>query len=290
MFNADPLWYFINERHNIYLKKHRGDPFPWTDDPILQQYRFCNSFRELDTVTIWIRENWREPYADHPNLPFAMSVARQINWPDTLEEIGFPDTWDPERVQRIMADKKARGEKVYTGAYMLTGTLGGTKTEQTVFKILDPLFKDPPPVEKTLEDTWRHYLARPGFSGFMAYEVVTDLRHTKWLCDAPDIMTWANAGPGAKRGLHRIHGRRPVYITANGKEKLSDKLPNEQALEEMRELLEIANGPNSPIQDHVPLPLEIRDVEMCLCEVDKMLRVKNGEGRPRSKYRRGIVK
>ena len=76
---------FINERHAIYINKVSGADFPWTEDKILQDYSFCNVFRELDKVTIWIRENWREPFADHPNLPFAMAMARQINWPDTLE-------------------------------------------------------------------------------------------------------------------------------------------------------------------------------------------------------------
>ena len=184
---------FMVERHNIYLRRFiEGDPYPWTDDPILNEYSFCNVYRELDRVTIWIRENWREPYADHPNLPFAMAMARQINWPDTLEEIGFPEHWNPERIKAIMQGRLNRKEKVYTGAYMLTGTLGGTKVEQTIDKILTPLYEMPPRIiSNSLEETWKRYLPYPGFSGFMAYEVVTDLRHTKHLENAEDIMTWA---------------------------------------------------------------------------------------------------
>ena len=97
---------FMVERHNIFIKKEiNNEPYPWSTDPILTEYSFCNVYRELDKVTIWIRENWREPYADHRNLPFAMAVARQINWPDTLEEIGFPDIWEPEKVIAIMQDR-----------------------------------------------------------------------------------------------------------------------------------------------------------------------------------------
>ncbi len=276
MTPIEALWYFINERHNIYLNKCRGDPWPWTDDKILQTYRFCNVFRELDTTTIWIRKNWREPYADHPNLPFAMAMARQINWTPTLEEIGFPDPWNPEEVERIMRARKLRKEKTYTSAYMLTGTLGGTKTEQTVFKILNPLYMDPIHMMGSLEETWKMYLPRPGFSGFMAYEVVTDLRHTKHLENATDIMTWANAGPGAVRGLNRIHGR-----------KLNQPLRSkEQARQEMRALLMQANsGLRGPIHSHVPTPLEMRDIEHCLCETDKYLRAYTGTGRPRQLYK-----
>jgi len=258
---------YMIERHSIYERRAEGQAYPWTDDPILKEYSFCNVYRELDRVTIWIRENWREPYADHPNLPFAMAMARQINWPDTLEEIGFPEHWNPKRIKAIMQGRLNRKEKVYTGAYMLTGTLGGTKVEQTIDKILTPLYEMPPRIiSSSLEETWRRYLPYPGFSGFMAYEVVTDLRHTKHLENAEDIMTWANPGPGAKRGLNRIHGR-----------ELEKSIPKAQLISEMKELLDLCNM--------APLPLEMRDIEHCLCEFDKYERVRLGQGKPRAKYK-----
>ncbi len=258
---------YMIERHSIYERRAEGQAYPWTDDPILKEYSFCNVYRELDRVTIWIRENWREPYADHPNLPFAMAMARQINWPDTLEEIGFPEHWNPERIKAIMQGRLNRKEKVYTGAYMLTGTLGGTKVEQTIDKILTPLYEMPPRIiSNSLEETWKRYLPYPGFSGFMAYEVVTDLRHTKHLENAEDIMTWANPGPGAKRGLNRIHGR-----------ELEKSIPKAQLISEMKELLDLCNM--------APLPLEMRDIEHCLCEFDKYERVRLGQGKPRAKYK-----
>jgi hypothetical protein len=257
---------YMIERHSIYERRAEGQPYPWTEDPILNEYSFCNVYRELDRVTIWIRENWREPYADHPNLPFAMAMARQINWPDTLEEIGFPEEWKPQHVKNIMQDRMARKEKVYTGAYMLTGTLGGTKVEQTVDKILTPLYVNFPHEYSSLENCWKSFLPYAGFSDFMSYEVVTDLRHTKWLCKAPDIMVWANPGPGAKRGLNRIHGR-----------ELEKSIPKAQLISEMRDLLALLNNK--------PLPLEMRDIEHCLCEFDKYERVRLGQGKPRAKYK-----
>ena len=271
MDNIERFFDYINERHSIYLKRQKRDPFPWTEDEILQTFSFCNVFRELDTVTIWIRQNWRELYADHPNLPFAMSMARQINLPDTLEELGFPEHWNPERIKAIMQGRMNRGEKVYTGAYMLTGTLGGTKVEQTIDKILTPLYENPPPIHhNSLQNTWAEYLPYAGFSGFMAYEVVTDLRHTKHLENAEDIMTWANAGPGAKRGLNRIHNR-----------ELKKTIKTDQLLNEMSELLDISY---LYLKKYVPI-LEMREIEHCLCEFDKYERTRLFEGRPRSKYK-----
>ena len=164
---------------------------------------------------------------------------------------------------------------------MLTGTLGGTKVEQTIDKILTPLYENQPPIYKySLEKTWREYLPYAGFSGFMAYEVVTDLRHTAHLQDADDIQTWANAGPGAKRGLNRIHGR-----------VVNQTIKIDQLNAEMKELLDVSDEINQTTMDtglylaNWVDSLEMRDIEHCLCEYDKYERVRLGEGRPRSKYR-----
>lgn len=269
--NIEGFFKYVNEREMIRIRKESGMNPPWTEDKILKEFSFCNVSREDDRVTKWIRENWREPYADHPNLPFAMAVARQINWPDTLADIGFPVEWKPREVKAIMQARKDAGEKVYTGAYMLTGTLGGSKIEQTVDKILTPLYnKHPEIVGYSLESTWRNYLPYPGFSGFMAYEVVTDLRHTHHLGNAVDINSWANPGPGAKRGINRINGY-----------DLDNRMTMEEWVNEMKELLE-----ESPyhLEGHFTRWLEMRDIEHNLCEFDKYERVRLGQGRPRAKY------
>jgi hypothetical protein len=51
----------------------------------------------------------------------------------------------------------------------------------------------------------------------------------------------------------------------------------------MRELLELSR---TALPDFVP-KLELREIEHSLCETDKWLRVKAGQGRLRSKYEAG---
>jgi hypothetical protein len=112
--------------------------------------------------------------------------------------------------------------------------------------------------------------------GFMAYEMVTDMRHTRLLEDATDIYTWANPGPGARRGLQRLG------LAYNGV----------HAITSMRQLLARAHyvydrfdDTHADGADKSNLPIfEMRDIEHSLCEFDKYCRVKFGEGEPRSKY------
>jgi hypothetical protein len=310
--NAQPLWDWINERHRITLRRRAGEAWPWTADTILQQYRFCNVFRELDTVTQWIERNIRQPYAEHPNLWFMLAIARQINHPPTLVELMEPwgDThcpvpnrkgkllasawperdWDLDRqiyAANIMDCRKARGEQVYTGAYMIRAesdprkewyswskqlyltriVLGKVWEAREGFQQMRDWADRHSPLTLQQVHTW--FMQFHGWGGFMAYEVVTDLRHTRYLRNAPDILTWANAGPGALRGLNRLAGR-----------PLNAPLKQQQACAEMQHLLTMSR---KAVGAHVPL-IEMRDIEHSLCETDKYLRVLNGEGRPRSLY------
>lgn len=289
-----PLVTLMKERHSIYLKRQRGLPKPWTDDKILQTYSFCNTYRELDRVTIWVRENIREPFADHPALWFALCMARQINWPDTLAELladkkgATPmhgKRFDPDRMRSIMLARQARGEKLYTGAYMINAQFG--KREEyagrdkaffTSHIVLAPLWATRDYVEghlrelPTIEDTTNLLSTYHGWGGFMSYEVATDMRWTRYLNQAADICTWANPGPGAKRGLNRLYGR-----------DTRAHLNRDKAIEEMREVYAL-------VKKQWPRPskdwpaIEMREIEHSLCECDKYLRVQSGEGRPRAKY------
>ncbi len=306
-----PFWYWIKERQRIYLKRLLNQPREeWTRDPILQTYAFCNVFREHDRVTKWIDTNLRKPYADHPNLWFMMCWARQINWPPTLAatlaETGLPDKWDPARACASMRALQQRGEKVYTGAYMLRGDIqkegGGSndKPTYTCFKVLDPVWKAvkdgniPVGGNVSIEAVTKWLESFHGWGGFLAYEVATDLRHTRYLQHAPDINSWANPGPGAKRGLNRLFGR-----------SVKAEVRRDQAIEEMMLLLDLSRtelpgwvrpdavdfttvlttGTKGNVTKRVlTAQLEMRDIEHSLCETDKHLRVKLGEGRPRAKF------
>lgn len=306
---------FMKARHDIYLDRKAGKPGPWTADPVLRDGRFCNIFRELDTVTIWIDQNIRQPYADHPHLWFMLAIARYINWPDTLRYLmdeAEPGTWpdgedfEPAKLTKALEDYAAAGNKVYTGAYMIRAESDPSKEWYSWTKhryiaeiVLGRLWEDREEWQRMLETTpgvlrafnrletvWEKFQQHRyiGWGPFMAYEVVTDLRHTRYLRNAPDIWAWANAGPGAIRGLNRLYGR-----------DLAAKPLPEQTNAEMIELMQELNaldargfnetfGPPQLGSPHVGPRFEARDIEHTLCEFDKYERVRLNEGKMRSKY------
>jgi hypothetical protein len=290
-----PLWYWMSERHAIYVRRLSGQPKPWTHDRILQSFRFCNVFRELDTVTCWIRENIRKPYADHEHLWFMLAIARYINLPDTLQALIEAGAWPsnpdftPSLMTEVLDARKSHGEQIYTGAYMIRAESDPkapwyrwSKQRYIAEIVLGRLWEDRKAIGEFLDHecdelqrAWAMLAKAPRYVGwgpFMTYEWVTDLRWTRYLEDAADIYSWANAGPGALRGLRRL--RHPEF-------KLDGPpVAPDEATAEMIKLMRMAPKFLPAEFDE----LELRDIEHSLCEVDKYLRVFHGEGKPRASY------
>ena len=258
--------YWILERESIRQLKEGGAPKPWTKDVILQSYRFCNVRREDDKVTRWFAANWRKPENwSARNFVPAIILGRTINWPETLEEIGFPHAWDSAATLLKLDLRQARKEKVYTGAYMITAGPTGVRKNAFVLGNADSYFFGPPKLDPlSLEKSCNELRQYPCVGPFIAAQIIADLKQTSHLDNAKDWWDWAGLGPGSTRGLHRLYGR-----------NLTASLPQEVGLGEMREVREALD---------LPFKLCLQDVQNCLCETDKYLRVKWGQGKPRSGY------
>src|ERR1700690_2485104 len=50
----DAYWRFAAKRQRIFELRAREKPGPWTDDPILQRFKFCNAFRASDRVSQYL--------------------------------------------------------------------------------------------------------------------------------------------------------------------------------------------------------------------------------------------
>jgi len=266
------FFYWVNERHRIYLNRQAGKPKPWSSDPIFQQYKFTNAFRQLDKGTEWLT-NFIAPHLNEGAiLLFNIAWYRLFNWTGTGDRVGWVEKWNKKQFQEILEKAFADDEQVFTGSHIIRGFKGQSKISSMcdvlglLWDNLDETYQRV--AGNTLQNAFNEMLEYPLIGGFLGYEIVTDLRHTPMLENAPDIMTWANAGPGAMRGLGRIWP------------EIKFRHKQDACLKGMRELLEV-----SPqyLEPHVP-KLEMRDIEHSLCESDKYRRVRDDGGRCRNKY------
>jgi hypothetical protein len=281
---VEKFFYWIDERHNMFKVRSAGKPPPWTYDPILRDYKFTNPFRENDRVTVWMRQNWTKPNDNRPpaEIIFNCCLFRMIGTSEFAEEHGWVcDEFVPEHTKFVIDKRLDEGLRTFTGAYIITNQgIKKPKSEVVVDEFLVPIWEAKENLAKISQETQSLQATHEamgkfrgwGGGGFMSYEVVTDLNYTSVLGTAKDRYTWANAGPGAKRGLNRLYKR-----------DLKKSLSQTQANLEMQTLLYEA-------QDYLPFrfgpkdQVDMRTIEHSLCEFDKYIRVKNGEGKPRSRY------
>lgn len=271
-----PVTAWVMEREAIRKKKEAGQPPPLTDDPILSKYRFCNAYRELDAVTVWIRDNWRIPNRYQPDLWFAMVVARHINLPVTLEAIGFDRVlpWDPAGFKSVISARQAIGVKSYNGAYMIRAGRTGPKHDYLADQVLTPLWdkRDElrPRLTDTLEAVHSRLQAQFGLGSFMAAQVVADLKYSVPLVDAHDWWEFAASGPGSRRGLNRVMHLPPrdPWTEQQWRDNLA----------KLRTRLEPEWKSLGMTWCHA------QDTQNQLCEFDKYERARLGEGRPKRRY------
>tara|TARA_R100001143_G_scaffold49683_1_gene44640 strand:+ start:19 stop:924 length:906 start_codon:yes stop_codon:yes gene_type:complete len=274
----DTYFYWIHERESIRINKEvLGHTPPWTDDEVLQKYKFCQVFREDDRTTRWFREHIREPLRDSTDVFMATVIFRWFNYIEsgrTLIKHDLLCNWDRKKA----IEEISKQDKWVTGAYIIK-TPNRMNKVTGVAECISHMWKDKNYLIDTmygissLEKIWNVLRDYPYMGPFMAYEVVTDLRHTYVADNADDIMTWANPGPGAMRGLNRLTGRELGFCKRSHPWN-----------EEMQELLKIAYERlnNNIIDLH---KFEMREVEGGLCEFDKYSRTVQKQGTTRSIYK-----
>jgi hypothetical protein len=274
------IWEFAQKRHLIYLRRKAGvDPAQWTDDHILQRFRFCNIYRELDTVTDWLRVNWREPNADNPDLWHAFVVARHMNNIPMLAALGGATLpWDRERFIEISEQRRLAGEKTFGAAYMIGTRHKGSKGVYLANEVFEPLWKARHLVRPQPGDTltaWHMQLGLwYGLASFMSAQVIADIKHAGALSKATDWHSFSASGPGSRRGLNRLMKR-----------------PLKQSWKEDEFRLRVSElrlrlAPH--FYEAGWVPPDGQDTQNILCEFDKYERVRKGEGRPKQLFKGGL--
>lgn len=287
--HLEDLIYFAKERESIRKLKESGAPAPWTQDLILQIFRFCNLRRRDDRVSRWLREHvLTQKNIDYDLRAFLQfsAWARLNNWPPTVEAVMAAGFYPRHRINwkglGKFLDQRSKKQKTWTGAFMLPApkTRGKKKgkfiSELVVGKnfagVLPELQKvfAKPPASRSCQEVWIILRKCKFLGSFLSGQIVADWSYTSLLNEASDLYTWAAQGPGSKRGFNRVMGR--SIKTKISQEEWDQNLPLWR-----REII-TALGPE--YED-----IDLQSIQNLQCEFDKWCRVKNNEGRPRAKYR-----
>ncbi len=212
----DLYWYFAYERQNIFWKKIKGEQGPWTEDAILQEYKFCNSYRVNDRVSQYLLKNviYNGNKYTNEDMIFRIILFKLFNkestWELLLENFGdiTLKNFDMEKYSKILENAISKGIKIYNDAYISCANkaFGYDRKHDNHLALLNKMFIIDRIQEKivkckTMGDAFNIIKSYPLIGNFMAYQLVTDINYSEVVNWQEDEFTVA--GPGSIRGIKK---------------------------------------------------------------------------------------
>jgi hypothetical protein len=224
----DTLWLWVKERHAIYTARREGKPAPWTGDPVLRQFKFTNSFREIDRESqACIRiANSGASLDDFAEQFFRTILFKTFNLDSTWELLtrGLGEeprlrNFDLERYCSILPNDGIYSNAYY-GAYPqrdseweAVGLTREKSPKKYHLRVVQMMIEQGIPVEavaaKSLGDIAALLQKFPRIGDFKAGQFALDLNYGPHL--RLPIDSFVIAGPGARNGIDRCfaaHGKR----------------------------------------------------------------------------------
>ena len=269
----DLYWYFAYERQNIFWKKLNNEPAPWTEDPILQTYKFCNSYRVNDRVSQYLLKNviYNHKTYKSEDMIFRILLFKLFNKESTWELLlhHFGDitlsNFNRKEYSKVLEDAIGSGMKIYNDAYISCATkaFGYDRKHDNHLALLEKIFLiDKAHLKimdaKTMKDGFDILRSYPLIGNFMAYQLVTDINYS-------DVVDWSEdeftvAGPGSLRGIKKCFIDR-----GNMSNEDIIRYMYEHQDEEFKRLhLDFKRIANRPLQ--------LIDCQNIFCELDKYCR------------------
>ena len=179
----DTLWYWMRERHSIHERRLAGQT-PWTEDPILKDYKFTNLFRVHDRNTQFIlNEVIPDGPSDLTETSFRIILFRTFNrigtWRRLRDNFGQLkwDTFDIDEYYSVLVSEPP----IYGPAYFIPAphVLGGHDNPTKHLRMIYLLMKSGFPTElkklQYLKDALGFTLLYPGMGQFTAFQYVPNI-------------------------------------------------------------------------------------------------------------------
>ena len=211
-------WYFAAERQRIFERRVAGNPPPWTVDPILQKFKFCNVFRASDRVSQYLIRYvayHTEPCSSEDRL-FQIIAFRLFSKIETWQTVRcvlgrhpiLQDLADGSFTDALEYAKTSNGG-LYTGAFILCASdaYGRQRKHLNHIELLRHMFLSGA-IQKdlfashSLEEVYTKLHKFPLLGDFMSYQIAIDLNYSELFAFSENDFT--QPGPGALRGIKKV--------------------------------------------------------------------------------------
>ncbi len=211
-------WSFASLRHRAFEARLKGEPQPWSDDRILQTFKFCNVFRALDRVSQFlIREvaYGIDPETTRLDRVFQVVAFRMFSNIRTWQELTRLLGGSP-RIAHLRSGAFLRGLDqikgqfggLYTGAFILCANkaFGFDEKHRNHDALFRHMFLEHGCAERVIDTPSLQALVSllqsyPLMGPFMAYQTAIDINYSELTNFSEN--DYVQAGPGALRGLKK---------------------------------------------------------------------------------------
>jgi 5-hmdU DNA kinase, helical domain len=221
----DTYWRFAAARQELYEARLRGQPAPWTSDPILRRHRFTNCYRAADRVSQFlISQVIYEGSPEPGEVVFRTLLFKVFNriptWQRLKAGIGEMSwrEYDYARYERVLTAAFTSGERLYSAAYVVPPpTFGEARKHANHLRLLELMMSTDVAGKirsaGSLRGAFEVLRSYPAIGDFLAYQYVIDLNYSPVL--AYDEMEFVVPGPGARDGIRKCFGRSADGIEAD---------------------------------------------------------------------------
>lgn len=211
----DTYWKFASKRQDVFFNRIAGNPFPWTDDKILIDYKFTNVYRSSDRVSQFLINNVIYKGDQSPEeVLFRIMIYKMFNRISTWEaiekhvgEVSYRNYSFKEYDYAIM-NQMSNKIPVYSQAYMMTGSNPSFTHQKKhrnhldiVKNMVDEGVADILAECDNFENVNTILFSYPSIGEFLAYQFATDINYSN-IIDF-DEMSFVKAGPGARDGINK---------------------------------------------------------------------------------------
>ena len=275
----ESYWRFAAERQAVFFRRVRGEPRPWTDNPVLAVYKFTNAYRASDRVSQYLIRHviYREDLPKSPSEVFfriiLFKIFNKIETWELLERALGPITFKDYRFaayDSVLAGARQTGRPIYSAAYIMppgSGAFGRKAKHQNHLLLLERMMADRLAERlsqaRTMQEGFEELRSYPTIGDFLAYQFVTDINYSE-LTDFSE-MDFVVPGPGARDGL------RKCFVDGGG-------LNEPELIRLMADLQEQEFARlGLDFQSLWGRRLQLIDCQNLFCEVDKYARVAHPE-------------
>ena len=273
----DSFWRFAAERQEVFYRKINRHPRPWTDDPILAQYKFTNAYRASDRVSQFLLKHVIYDGDQTPSEVFFRTILFKLfNKIETWKM--FQNHFAPIRqadfsfrkYDKVLTEALSAGVRIYSSAYIMPSgrtAFGHSKKHRNNLLLLERMMEDELPITISNASSMNHVfdllLSYPTIGDFLAYQFTTDLNYSK-MTDFSE-MEFVVPGPGALDGI------RKCFIDYGG----LNETDIVQVVTDMQEREFERLG--LQFRSLGGRPLQLIDCQNLFCEISKYARVKHPE-------------